>query len=123
MCPFRDTCPGVVYGSVTEVTCGACSKGTSALATCARTAGEVLVQQVLPGVGTAERVVRRGAEPHPQRNQHHYSHDPREQGRLAVPVKGSAKAAEQAVSRLHTSRVANRPLNRVVQRKALNSGG
>ena len=41
MWPSRDTCPGVVYGSVTAVTCGACSNGTSALATCARTAGAV----------------------------------------------------------------------------------
>jgi hypothetical protein len=40
-----------------------------------------------------------------------------------VPVTGSAKAAEQAISRLHTSSLAKRPLIRVVQRKALSRGG
>src|ERR1700743_490678 len=39
--PSRDTCPGVVYGSLTEVTCAARSNGTRALATCALTAGDV----------------------------------------------------------------------------------
>src|ERR1700685_2952420 len=41
MCPSRDTCPGVVYGSLTEVTCAARSNGTRALALCALTAGAV----------------------------------------------------------------------------------
>jgi hypothetical protein len=41
MCPSRDTCPGVVYGSVTPVTCGALLKGASALTTRASTAGVV----------------------------------------------------------------------------------
>ena len=40
MCPSRDICPGVVYGSLTEVTFAARSNGTRALATCALTAGE-----------------------------------------------------------------------------------
>ena len=42
MCPSRDICPGVVYGSLTEVTCAARSNGTRALVICALTAGEVI---------------------------------------------------------------------------------
>ncbi len=41
MCPSFDTWPGVVYGSVTAVTCAACRNGTSAAVTCSLTAGEV----------------------------------------------------------------------------------
>ena len=41
MCPSADTWPGVVYGSLTPVTCAACRKGVSARVTRACTAGEV----------------------------------------------------------------------------------
>ena len=43
MCPSAATCPGVAYGSVTPVTCGACRNGASAPVTLACTAGEVTV--------------------------------------------------------------------------------
>ncbi len=42
MCPSRDICPGVVYGSLTAVTCAARSNGMRALVTCALTAGAVI---------------------------------------------------------------------------------
>ena len=43
MCPSAETCPGVVYGSVTPVTCGACRNGVSAPERMACTAGDVIV--------------------------------------------------------------------------------
>ena len=42
ICPSRDICPGVVYGSPTEVTCAARSNGTRALVIRALTAGDVI---------------------------------------------------------------------------------
>jgi hypothetical protein len=42
MCPARDICPGVVYGSLIEVTCAARWNGTRALVICALTAGDVI---------------------------------------------------------------------------------
>src|ERR1700733_10627777 len=42
MCPSRDICPGVAYGSLTEVTCGARSNAARAPAICALTAGDAI---------------------------------------------------------------------------------
>ena len=118
MCPSRDTCPGVVYGSLTEVTCAARSNGTRALATCALTAGEVTgavdliarvsvspeargkcwLSTVWPGVAAVEGVQRGGAELQPQRDEAGDADDPGEQRDPAVPVAGPAEPAKQAGS-------------------------
>ena len=42
MCPSAARCPGVVYGSLTPVTCGAARNGASACVTRACTPGEVI---------------------------------------------------------------------------------
>ena len=42
MCPSRDICPGVVYGSLTEVTCARPLERDEGAVICALTAGEVI---------------------------------------------------------------------------------
>ena len=55
MCPSREIWPGVVYGSLTDVTCAACSNGASALVTRLLASADV--------IGPEERMASVSASP------------------------------------------------------------
>src|ERR1700729_1122352 len=57
-CPSREISPGVVYGSLTEMTCAARSNGMRALVTCAFTVGEVTAAVDLTARGSVSPEAR-----------------------------------------------------------------